>query len=102
MNARRTTPRLGGPLAALGSAIRARVRAAVALAVLTLGLAARAQAQHLLVPMEDAQRNHLKAYGLTFFVLKNDRKTEWFLNYRGGSFLIPDTPSSAARPRSTA
>ena len=93
MNARRTTPRLGGPLAALGSATRARVRAGVALvalAVLTLGLAARAQAQHLLVPMDDAQRNHLKAYGLTFFVLKNDRKTEWFLNYRGGSFLIPD------------
>ncbi len=47
-------------------------------------------AQHLLVPMDDAQRNHLKAYGLTYAVLKAERKSEWFLNYRGGAFLIPD------------
>ncbi|MBI1809017.1 MAG: asparagine synthetase B [Gemmatimonadetes bacterium] len=57
-------------------------------------LAARAAAQHLLVPMDDQQQNHLKAYGLTFSVLKNGGKAEWFLNYRGGSFLLPDDPAT--------
>jgi hypothetical protein len=66
------------------------VRAAFALGLLC---AARPlAAQHLLVPMDDSQQNHLKAYGLTFFALKAGDKTEWFLNYRGGSFLLPDDP----------
>jgi hypothetical protein len=47
-------------------------------------------AQFLLVPMDETQRNHLKAYGLTFQALKNGQKAEWLLNYRGGSFLLPD------------
>ncbi|HJQ18769.1 MAG TPA: hypothetical protein VJ867_00380 [Gemmatimonadaceae bacterium] len=51
-----------------------------------------AYAQHLLVPMDDAQQNHLKAYGLTYNALKAGMKAEWLLNYRGGSFLLPDTP----------
>jgi hypothetical protein len=50
-------------------------------------------AQHLLIPMDDSQTNHLKAYGLTFFALKAGDKAEWFLNYRGGSFLLPDDPA---------
>ena len=45
---------------------------------------------HLLVPMDDAQADHLKAYGLTFGALKAGLKAEWLLNYRGGSFLLPD------------
>jgi hypothetical protein len=44
----------------------------------------------LLVPMDDSQSDHLKAYGLTYRVIKSGGKAEWFLNYRGGSFLIPD------------
>jgi hypothetical protein len=51
-----------------------------------------AGAQHLLVPMDDAQQNHLKAYGLTFNALKAGNRAEWFINYRGGSFLLPDGP----------
>ncbi len=54
--------------------------------------ARQAAAQHLLVPMDDAQQNHLKAYGLTYNALKAGIRGEWFLNYRGGSFLLPDTP----------
>jgi hypothetical protein len=57
----------------------------------TLAVAAQAAAaQHLLVPMDDAQQNHLKAYGLTFNALKAGNRAEWFINYRGGSFLLPD------------
>ena len=47
-------------------------------------------AQHLLIPMDDRQTNHLKAYGLIFNALRDGHKSEWFLNYRGGSFLLPD------------
>lgn len=50
-------------------------------------------AQRLLVPMDDAQSNQLKAYGLTFATLKAGNKAEWLLNYRGGSFLLPDDPA---------
>jgi hypothetical protein len=49
-----------------------------------------ASAQWLLVPMDDDQQNHLKAYGLTFQALKDGLKAEWLLNYRGGAFLLPD------------
>lgn len=49
-----------------------------------------ASAQHLLIPMDDAQRNHLKAYGLTYGALKDGVRGEWLLNYRGGSFLLPN------------
>ena len=59
---------------------------------LALLLPTAARAQHLLVPMDDAQQNHLKAYGLTFHTLQLGQKAEWLLNYRGGSFLLPDLP----------
>jgi hypothetical protein len=36
-----------------------------------------------------SQKNHLKAYGIAFWVLENNVEIEWLLNYRGGSFLVP-------------
>lgn len=45
-------------------------------------------ASYILVPMDEAQNNHLKAYGLTYWILQNDIEAQWLLNYRGGSFLI--------------
>jgi hypothetical protein len=56
-----------------------------------------AHAQHLLIPMDDDQENHLKAYGVTYNALADGVKAEWFLNYRGGSFLLPDTPELRRR-----
>jgi hypothetical protein len=38
----------------------------------------------------ESQKNHLKAYGITFWVLTKGQKVQWLLNYRGGSFLLPD------------
>ncbi len=49
-----------------------------------------ARAQQLLVPMDDSQANQLKAYGLTYWVLDQGLTAEWLLNYRAGSFLLPD------------
>src|ERR1700704_4730121 len=50
----------------------------------------RSAVASLLVPMDDAQTDHLKAYGLTYRAIQAGLKAEWLLNYRGGSFLIPD------------
>jgi hypothetical protein len=47
-------------------------------------------AQHLLVPMDQDQTNHLRAYGLTYWILEQGETAEWLLNFRGGSFLLPD------------
>ena len=46
-------------------------------------------ASQILVPMDDSQSDHLKAYGVSFWVLENNVVMEWLLNYRGGSFLFP-------------
>ncbi|HSD32911.1 MAG TPA: hypothetical protein VLB49_13425 [Gemmatimonadales bacterium] len=47
----------------------------------------------LLIPMDDAQSDHLKAYGVAYRVIQAGGKAEWLLNYRGGSFLLPDAPA---------
>jgi hypothetical protein len=46
------------------------------------------KAAHILIPMDDEQSNHLKSYGVTFWVLQNGIESKWLLNYRGGSFLF--------------
>ena len=69
----------------------ARTRAIAAWLFLS-GAAAVVHAQRLLVPMDDAQQNHLKAYGLTYNAIKSGASAEWLLNYRGGAFLLADTP----------
>nr|WP_244462109.1 asparagine synthetase B [Wocania ichthyoenteri] len=49
-------------------------------------------ASYILVPMDaETQKNHLKAYGITYWTLDKQLKVKWLLNYRGGSFLLPDT-----------
>ncbi len=48
--------------------------------------------QYLLIPMDLKQNDHLKAYGIAYWVLQQHINVEWLLNYRGGSFLFTDTP----------
>jgi len=76
------------------------VRTATAALVVTLAIAVAAptaRAQRMLVPMDDGQTNHLKAYGLTYGAIKAGMQAEWLLNYRGGSFLLPDAPELRRR-----
>jgi hypothetical protein len=54
----------------------------------------RAAEAKILVPMDERQTDHLRAYGLTFWVLTHGQKAEWLLNYRGGSFLLSDDPAT--------
>lgn len=57
------------------------------------------RASSILIPMDEAQKNHLKAYGITFWILKNGQESDWLLNYRGGSFLMKYTQSLEAECR---
>ena len=51
----------------------------------------QASASYILIPMDaDGQEEHLKAYGITYWTLDRQVKVKWLLNYRGGSFLLPD------------
>lgn len=59
--------------------------------LLTLTLlifSAYSSASKILIPMDDVQKDHLKSYGLAFWILEKGGEVEWLLNYRGGSFMI--------------
>ncbi len=59
------------------------------LLILTLILLVQtAKASFILIPMDEKQSNHLKAYGITYWTLEQGIEVKWLLNYRGGSFLI--------------
>lgn len=59
--------------------------------IFILFLSFTAKASFILLPMDETtQQNHLKAYGITYWCLSKDYKASWLLNYRGGSFLLPD------------
>ena len=55
----------------------------------------RAFASYIVIPMDDSQKNHLKAYGLAYWALKGELEIHWLLNYRGGSFMIPNVKAVA-------
>ena len=48
----------------------------------------QAYASYILIPMDQSQSNHLKAYGIAYWVLQKDQSVDWLLNYKGGSFMI--------------
>ena len=60
----------------------------VRLTLLILLFVSVCRAASILIPMDEEQKNHLKAYGITYWALKNGLETDWLLNYRGGSFLM--------------
>ena len=48
----------------------------------------RLQAAYLVIPMDESQKNHLKAYGIAYKALEKDYEVDWLLNYLGGSFSM--------------
>jgi hypothetical protein len=64
------------------------------LPLLLLLFAGQSFANSILIPMDESQTNHLKAYGLAYTTLKNNAEIDWLLNYRGGSFLINYTSNT--------
>ena len=70
------------------------------LAVLAASLSPSAAAQDLLVPMDDAQADHLRAYGAVYVALDRGLEVDWLLNVRGGSFVMPADPDIQTELRS--
>ena len=56
-------------------------------AALCIFFIAHAYANYIVVPMDEAQKNHLKAYGVAYWALQREAEVTWLLNYRGGSFM---------------
>lgn len=54
--------------------------------ILFLLLSFSANAAYILLPMDEAQKNHLKSYGIAYSILKGGGEVDWLLNYRGGAF----------------
>ena len=52
-----------------------------------------ARGNSILIPMDAKQTNHLKAYGVTYWILKSEMEVDWLLNYRGGSFMCQYHPA---------
>ncbi|QCR22064.1 asparagine synthetase B [Pontibacter sp. SGAir0037] len=45
-------------------------------------------AAHLFIAMDQSQKDHLKAYGIAYWMLQQEQEVDWLLNYRGGSFAF--------------
>lgn len=58
--------------------------------VLLICLSLNTLADKIIIPMDASQKNHLKAYGIAYWVLEQQEEVEWLLNYKGGSFLMND------------
>jgi len=66
--------------------------ASISLFLILILSAASLRGQHCLIPMDFAQTDHLKAYGIAYWSIERGINLEWLLNYRGGSFLVPAFP----------
>lgn len=60
----------------------------VFLILIILNVSISTHAAYLLIPMDETQTNHLKAYGVAYWILTKDVGVDWMLNYRGGSFMV--------------
>ncbi len=51
-------------------------------------LVLKSYASYILIPMDEQQKNHLKSYGIAYWLLEEKLEVDWLLNYRGGSFAV--------------
>ena len=58
--------------------------------IIYIGISLCGFASVVLIPMDNVQKNHLKAYGIAYAALEKEIDVEWMLNYRGGSFAMPE------------
>lgn len=63
------------------------MKKAILLLLVFAGLLVPGRAASILIPMDASQQNHLKAYGIAYWILTQDVELYWLLNYRGGSFM---------------
>ncbi len=60
---------------------------------LVLTVSTAVKANHILIPMDESQSNHLKAYGIAYWILRSETEVDWLLNYKGGSFMCEYIPA---------
>ena len=60
----------------------------VILLLLTVAIVLPCRASYILIPMDEVQKNHLKSYGIAYWVLSQNGEISWLLNYRGGTFMM--------------
>lgn len=61
--------------------------------VLTIFSLINVHAAYTLIPMDETQTNHMKAYGIAYWALEKGMEVDWLLNYKGGSFALKSHPS---------
>ncbi|MCX6353024.1 MAG: asparagine synthetase B [Bacteroidetes bacterium] len=54
--------------------------------IILLAITKSTYAAYIYIPMDEEQKNHLKAYGIAYWILTKAQTVDWMLNYRGGSF----------------
>lgn len=59
----------------------------VIILIFTALISIAVNAAYILIPMNHSQKNHLKAYGIAYWVVRNNIEVSWLLNYEGGSFM---------------
>ncbi|HYG38489.1 MAG TPA: asparagine synthetase B [Cytophagales bacterium] len=60
----------------------------VLIVIILLSVKIGAFASYIVIPMDEKQSNHLKAYGISYWILESETEVDWLLNFRGGSFGI--------------
>ena len=60
--------------------------------IVILFMTIKLHGSYILIPMDKSQTNHLKAYGIAYWILQNEVEIDWLLNYRGGSFMVKYFP----------
>ncbi len=69
----------------------------ISLVILLLSACLQLSASYIFIPMDaDQQKNHLKAYGMTYWVLEKGQEAYWLLNYEGGAFAFEHTSVTEA------
>lgn len=63
----------------------------IILIFLLIGVSLKSFASYILIPMDTYQSNHLKSYGIAYWILNQNQNIKWLLNYRGGAFLVPNS-----------
>ena len=63
----------------------------IILIFLLIGISLKSFASYILIPMDTYQSNHLKSYGIAYWILNQNQNIKWLLNYRGGAFLVPNS-----------
>lgn len=63
--------------------------------IFLLSISLKGFASYILIPMDaKSQDNHLKSYGIAYWVLNQNQNIKWLLNYRGGAFLLPNSENT--------